>query len=222
MNIIRSQIVELSFIPAIAYKIKLASGGSGIKLHRTDSEDTAFASIDKRTGEAMVDHRASEDTFPMAAFDEALELLAGLPYSSRGKVKINVSDEVEEEEIAAPEEADDTKSLEKLAHVVFSDEFVAITERFLDEKGKINYQLMNKQFIQFASSSKTVSEMCGKKASVDDILLFVIKNRAAHLAGKRENLSDENATALIETIDEIDPRSAFKELKLYIRKRLAK
>jgi DNA-directed RNA polymerase subunit F len=67
-----------------------------------------------------------------------------------------------------------------------------------------------------------VADMVGKRAKQEEILLFIIQNRAAFLANKRENLSAEEARALIETIDEIDPRSAFKELNLYIRKRLAR
>jgi hypothetical protein len=64
--------------------------------------------------------------------------------------------------------------------------------------------------------------MCGKGARQEEILLFIIQNRAAYLAGKRENLSAEQAKALIETLDEMDPRSAFKELNLFIRKKLAR
>ncbi|MCL2708516.1 MAG: hypothetical protein FWF03_05295 [Defluviitaleaceae bacterium] len=227
MNIIRTKVAELSAIPAIAYKIKLSSGGSGVKLHRTDRSETAFAVIDKRTGEFLPDKRTDSAIFPDSAFEEALSELAGLPYSSRGKVLIAVSNESDSNEITAPEleeTADEAKldGISQAARVFFSDEFAAITERFADENGKLNYQLMNKQFIQFASGSKVVSEMCGKKASEGDILLFIVKNRAAYLAGKRENISDDDAKALIETIDEIDPRSAFKELKLYIRKRMAR
>jgi hypothetical protein len=103
-----------------------------------------------------------------------------------------------------------------------SDEYMAIVERYSDEKGKLNYQLMNKDFIQFASKSKTVSKMIGERATTDEILIFVVKSRAALVAGKRDSLDDELAAALIETLDEIDPRSAFKELKAYINRMLAR
>ena len=39
-----------------------------------------------------------------------------------------------------------------------------------DEKDKLNYQLMNKDFIQFASKSKTVSTMIAEKAMAEDVL----------------------------------------------------
>jgi hypothetical protein len=217
MNIIRTKAVEINTIPAIAYKIKLASGGSGLKLHRTDQEITAFAVIDKRTGNALPDGRVDAGLFPEAAFEEALEELAGLPFSGRGKVRIVISEEAEAEEIAesAPEPALEIQMLN-------SDEYNAIVERYSDEHGKMNYALMNKQFMQFANASKTVADMCGKGAKQEEILLFIIQNRAAHLAGKRENLPEAQAKALLDAIDELDPRSAFKELKLFIRKKMAR
>jgi hypothetical protein len=219
MNIIRTKVVELNTLPAIAYKIKLASGGSGIKLHRTDVEETAFAVIDKRTGDAIPDGRVKADLFPSEAFDEAVEELAGLPYSARGKVRIAVSEAREDDEVVetTPEECTQAE-----IQMLYSDEFNAIVDRFTDEHGKMNYALMNKQFMQFAQSSKVVADLCGKKAKQDDILVFIVQNRAAFLANKRENISEAQAKALIDAIEDIDPRGAFKELKLYIRKKLAR
>jgi hypothetical protein len=81
---------------------------------------------------------------------------------------------------------------------------------------------MNKQFIQFASSSSVVRDMCAKKEKSSDILLFVLKNRAGFLANKKEHLPDDEAQALLEALNEINPRSAFKELSLYLRKMLSR
>ena len=103
-----------------------------------------------------------------------------------------------------------------------SDEYVAITGIYSDESGKLNCQLMNRQFIQFATSSKTVANMIGEHAKTDAIVMFIVKNRAAHLASKREHLSDEDATALMEALEELGKRSAFKDLKLHLRKMQAR
>jgi hypothetical protein len=217
MNIIRTKVVELNTIPAVAYKLKLRTGGSGIKLHFTDQEATAFAEIDKRTGEVVLDPLSEAVPMLQEGFEEAQELLAGLPYSARGKVRIQVSQECDADEITE-EEADKVTA----DCMVASDEFKAIIDRYSDENGKINYTLMNKQFIQFASSSSVVRDMVGKKAKGNDILLFVLKNRAAFLAGKREHLPDDQAVALLEALNEINPRSAFKELSLHLRKLLSR
>jgi len=216
MNIIRTKVVELEVIPAVVYRIKLRTGGSGIKMHRTDQDATFFAEVDKRTGDIIIDGHLDQNLFPEDAFNEAMDLLAGLPYSSRGKVKIMVSDDVEDEEVCC----DAGQELPSAAKMLESPEFIAIVDRFSDENGKLNYALMNKQFMQFAQTSKVVGDMCGRRDSEKDIRLFIIKNRAAFLANKREHLTDDEAEALIEALNEMNPRSAFKELNLYIRRRL--
>ena len=74
MNIIRTKAVELSTIPAIAYKQKLASGGAGIKIMRADG-GSAVCTIDKRTAD-MIPYRTFDETlFPMDAFDEETDAI---------------------------------------------------------------------------------------------------------------------------------------------------
>ena len=227
MNIIRTRVVELSVIPAIAFKQKLAFGGSGIKILRLDQDAAAVATIDKRDGDVRPYGTINEELFPHEAFEEALELVAGLPYSGRGKISIkaftaaepeDVVDTLPEDEIvdcleALPEDCD----LEKL-DMTRSAEYRAIVDRYSDENGRLNYTLMNKDFIQFAAKSRVVSTMVGERAHTDDIVLFVVKSRAALIASKRESLDDSYAQALIATLDEINPRSAFKELRAHINR----
>jgi len=215
MNIIRTSAIELTAIPAVAYKMKLAAGGAGVKIFRLDRDAQAVVTIDRRTGEAVPYRPYDESLFPEDAVLEALEATKGLPYSARGKIKIIVSEQAAEAEDVAETET------EKI-DMVLSDEYQAIISRYADEKGKLNYQLMNKDFIQFASKSKIISDLVGKGAAPDEILLHVIKNRAAFIADKKESLSDAETAALIETLDEIDPRSAFKELTAHIRRMLSK
>ena len=214
-NIIRTTAVELGAIPAIAYKQKLAAGGAGIKIFRLDKDESAVFTIDRRSGEAAAYGKYNADLFPDEAILEALELTSGLPYTARGKLKITFF-----EEVNAAEDVVETE-VEKV-DMVNSAEYAAMIERYTNEKGKLNYTLMNKDFIQFASKSKIVGNMVADKAKVEDVLLYIVKNRAAFLAGKKEDLSDKETSALIETLDEIDPRSAFKELEAHIRRLLAK
>ena len=218
MNIIRTTAIELITIPAIAYKQKLSSGGAGIKIYRLDRDVSAVFTIDKRTGEAIPYGASDPDLFPDEAVLEALELTSGLPYTARGKLKITLF--VEPDAVDDVEDVVETET-EKV-DMVDSEEYHAFIARYTDEKGKLNYTLMNKDFIQFASKSKVVSEMVAKKSSTNEILLFIIKSRASFLTGKKESLSDAQTEALIETLDEIDPRSAFKELTAHIRRLLAK
>jgi len=218
-NIIRTTAVELASVPAIAYKQKLSSGGAGVKIFRLDQDSTAMFTIDRRSGEAQPYGQYDAGLFPDEALAEALELTMGLPYTSRGKLTVTVFEEAAED-IEDAEDVEETET-EKV-DMVTSDEYQAFIQRYMNEKGKMNYTLMNKDFIQFASKSKAVGEYIAKKFPVGDIVLFIIKSRATFLAGKKESLSDEEVAALIETLDEIDPRSAFKELTAYLKRQLAK
>jgi len=215
MNIIRTTAVELTAIPAIAYKQKLQAGGAGVKIFRLDQDAAAVFTIDKRSGEAVPYGKFDAALFPEEAVAEALEATVGLPYSARGKLTITVF-----EEPAAAEDVTETET-EKV-DMVGSDEYKAIVSRYANEKGKLNYTLMNKDFIQFASKSKVVNDLVAAKAPVADIVLFIVKSRATFLSGKKESLEDDEVAALIETLDEIDPRSAFKELSAHIKRMLAR
>lgn len=215
INIIRTTAVELSTIPALAFKQKLQAGGAGVKIIRMDREATGVFTIDKRTGEGVPYGKVDEKLFPREAVEEAIESTVGLPYSKRGKLNVKVFEAQREPEDVCEDE-------EEAIDMVGSDEYNAFIERYSDEKGKINYALMNKDFIQFASKSKAVSDMVANHALEEDILRFIIKSRATYLAGKKESLTDKQVDALIETLDEIDPRGAFKETKAYIRRMLAR
>ena len=208
MNIIRTKAVELATIPAIAYKQKLASGGAGIKILRIDGDQSAVCTIDKRTAELLPYSDFDGELFPLEAFDEAFDLTNGLPFSARGNIKL-VPTEIEEDDVVEEAPIDQTD-------MTLSPEYQSLVDRFSDEKGNLNYALMNKDFIQFAAKSKTVADMIGENASQNDILVFIVKSRATVAANKKESLDDASVALLIETLDEIEPRSAFKELKAYI------
>ena len=215
INIIRTPVVELMTIPAIAYKQKLASGGSGVKLFRLDTDATAVITIDRRTGEGVPHGKIDTQLFPEDALSEAIALTVGMAYSARGKIKVTTQLEIKESD-----DVDETE-IEKI-DMVGSNEYIAIIERYSDEKGKLNYPLMNKDFIQFASKSKTVNEMVQNKADTEELVRHILKNRAGFIAGTKETLSDAQTDALLETLDEIDPRSAFKELTQHLKRMLAR
>ncbi|MCL1854667.1 MAG: hypothetical protein FWF86_02945 [Clostridia bacterium] len=215
MNIIRTQAVELSGIPAITYKLKLAAGGAGLKLLRLDSDAAAVFTIDRRTADLLPYGPYDAKLFPEDALREALELTQGLPYTARGKIALKAFSE------AVSEPEDVTEEQTDAVDMVGSEEYQAIVSRYSDEKSKLNYTLMNKDFIQFAAKSKVVGEMLAARALEEEILLFIVKSRAAFLAGGKDSLDNAQTAALMETLDEIDPRSAFKELRAWIRRMLA-
>ncbi|MDR3318007.1 MAG: hypothetical protein LBS99_01045 [Clostridiales bacterium] len=223
MNIIRTKAVELETIPALAYKQKLSAGGAGIKIHRLDNAATAVFTLDRRTGGATAYGKVDGALFPEAAIAEAIEATVGLPYATHARVVLKSA--AAAVAAAEAEPAVDDAVLESEADkidMVSSREYNAIIKEYADANGKLDYKRLNKEFIQFASKSKTVSELVSKGAGLDELIAFAVKNRAAYLAKAKDTVSDGEAAALIETLDEINPRSAFKELSAHLKRLLAK
>jgi hypothetical protein len=225
MNIIRTTAVELTTIPAIAYKQKLSTGGAGLKIQRMDTDAMAMFTLDRRSGEGVPYGKYDESLFPAEAVTEAKDLTLGLPYTSRGKIKVKITKKPAEKNDPADDifhDEDVTEAEVDKVDMVHSPEYDAILQEFLSDEGKLNYLVMNKDFIQFASRSTMVGQMIGERASDKEILYYVVGSRAINLSGRKESLSPQEIEGLIETLDEINPRSAFKELSLHIRHMLAR
>ncbi len=209
---IRTKIVELSTIEAAAYRQKLKNGKSGVVILRYDMAQPGLASLNRATGEPDVSANTNLELFPIAAFKEALELTSGMPYSRRGAVKLSGMREnpALEEEEEAPE---------ALA-TVNSAEYEAVVKAYTNKKGDLSYDLLNKDFIQFARSSKIVADMVASQASVDEIRDHVVKVKLESLTGNRE-LTVAQAQRIVEMLDEVSPRYVFRELNDEIRKMLS-
>lgn len=198
---IRTKIVELSTLEAAAYRQKLKDGKSGVVILRYDTSQPGLAVVDKRTGTPELSANTNPDVFPLEAFQEAIELTSGMPYSRRGAVKLSGNKETVDTDEASPEE---------LA-TVDSGEYEAIVKAYTNKKGELSYELLNKDFIQFAKSSKIVADMVANRASVDEIRDHVLKVKLETLTGNRE-LTIAQTKRIVEMLDEVSPRYVFREL----------
>jgi len=201
--------VELTKIPAMAYKFKMSSGGAGLKIIYEGTDNTESFVINRR-GE-LVATRA-ENAVSDAAL-EAFELTRGLPYSARGKVKaVFVADADEDEAV------EDTPEY----NMVESGEYKAWVTAYTGDDFKMNYAKLNKALIQFAARNKTVSQMVADKEPRDAILRRIIQIQTSNLTKDKEYMTPEMTDALIDTLEELDVRSSFKEVKLHIQKMSAR
>ncbi|WP_088889909.1 hypothetical protein [Leptolyngbya ohadii] len=196
---IRTKIVELSTLEAVAYRQKFGDGKTGIVILRYDTSQPGLAVIDKRTGISEPSANTNPETFPLESFEEAIELTSGMPYSRRGAVKLSGSasdaNEVSPEELATVDSA----------------EYEAIVKAYTNKKGELSYELLNKDFIQFAKSSKIVADMVANRASVDEIRDHVVRVKLESLTGNRE-LTVAQTKRIVEMLDEVSPRYVFREL----------
>ncbi len=206
---IRTKVVELSTIEAIAYRQKLRNGKSGVVIIRYDTAQPGLASLNRGTGEPDPSANTNLDLFPIETFKEALELTSGMPYSRRGAVKISGSQETSDVE----------ESPEELA-TVDSNEYEAIVKAYTNKKGELSYDLLNKDFIQFARSSKIIADMVNNGASEDAIRDHIVKVKLESLTGNRE-LTTAQTQRIVEMLDEVSPRYVLRELNDEIRKMLS-
>ncbi len=211
---IRTATVTLSTIPAIAYRQKLPSGGSGVTLLRYGVEQPGIASISKTSGEAIPSDNTPLDQYPVEAFAEALALTRALPYGRRGSVKL--------ESELAPIELDDAaeQAPEEEAVIVDSEEYKKIVEAYTDKTGKFSYGLFNKDLIRTAHQSSRVRNLLDKQASAEQICLEVVHGRLRGIT-KNNQLSFAQIGKMIELLDEVSPRGVLRELNDDIRRRLA-
>jgi hypothetical protein len=207
MNIIRTPVVELTNTPALAYKFKMKTGGAGLKIIYEGTDNTEVYVISRR-GELVA------STGPVSeAAHEALELTTGLPYSARGKVKAIFVPDADEDEAV-----EDTP----VYCMIESAEYKAWVKAYTGDDFKMNYTKMNKDLIQFAAKNKTVAEMVSENEAIETILRRVVQIQTSNLTKNKEYMTAEAAEALIATLEELDVRSAFKEVKLHIQKMLRK
>lgn len=213
---IRTKIVELSSINAVAYRQKRPKGkgrGSLIVIKRFDLDQPGMAIIDKGSGEPQPTPNTNLNHFPLEVLKEAAELTAGLPFSRRGAVKI--SQDAQAEQIASSEEAE---APEETA-TIDSAEYEAVVKAYTNKKGELSYELLNKDFIKFAKSSKIVSRMVTEGATLEEIRDHVLKVKLEGLS-KNRNLSQEQINLIIDTLDEVSPRHVLREFNDELRKML--
>lgn len=210
---IRTAVVSLTTIPAVAYRQKLAKGGAGIVIVRDKVSQPGIASISKTSGEPIPTANTPAKSFPVEAFKEAMELTRDLPYKKLGAVKYVKAEVVEDKPV--PEEG-----LEEETVVVSSKDYKAILKKYSDKSGKFSYALLNRDLIKFAHTSSKVRAMIAEKASEKKIHLYVIATKFRGITGDND-LSDAQAQKIAEMLDEISPKGIFKEFNADLRAKIA-
>ena len=207
---IRTSVVKLQTIPALAYRQRLGSGDVGIVIVKPGVAQPGLAAVSKNTGEAILSKNTSAAEFPPAAFAEALEKTAGLPWKKLGAVKASQADFAEPAPVAEPE-----------AVVVEEYVYQDLIDAFTDKDGKFSYALFNKSLIQFAHRSTIVKRMVADGETADDIVAYIVGNKVRALT-KNEKLSDDEVAAIIDVLDALDPKGVLKELKAEVKRMTAK
>ena len=207
---IRTEAVELSVIHAAAFRQKLTSGGSGITILRYDADQPGIASISKTSGKAIPADNTPADLYPKEAFEEALKLTSGLPYKKRSGVRLTKKTVKD----VAPK-ASEKASEEEL--VLDSADYQKLVAHYTDQNGKLSYDLINRELIRFAHQSKIVRSMFDDGVSVKKIRSYIVTNRFRNVL-QNDKLTDAELLKMAALLDEVEPKSVFKELDAELRK----
>ena len=200
---IRTEIVELTTVKAIAFRQKLMAGGAGVTVLRYDYDQPGIASISKTSGEAIPAANTPKDMYPQEVFNEAIKLTYGMPYKKRGMVKVDKKAAVEEE---TEEEI-----------VIDSRDYQKLVDHYTDKNGKLSYELINRDLIKFAHSSKTVHSKLEEGESVKKIRSYIVSTKFRTVTGDKK-LTEAQALKMGELLDEVSPKSLFKPLDGELRK----
>jgi hypothetical protein len=219
--VIRSRLVELTTLEAVAYRQKLRDGQSGVVILRNDTAQPGLALLNHRTGEANPAANVPAALFPQEAFQEALELTAGLPYSSRGPVRSPASVQPASAILSDTAETSLTEEpcSDDLATVNGAD-YQAIVKAYTNRKGELSYDLLNKALIQAAHSNPYVADLISGGADEATILDHVVKANFEAVSANRA-ISIEQVHGILSLLDAVSPRQLLSELQAEIRRMLA-
>lgn len=218
---IRTNSVKLTVIPALAYRQKLSAGDSSIVVLRADSTQPGTALVSKTSGEPIISENTPADLFPVEAFKEAMTLTAGMPYRRQGKPKLVAQDLTDEPEVVLDETEPETEEVAKeIVDMVDSDEYLAIVKAYTDKKGKLSYDHISKEMIQFAHSSEMVGRMLAAGESEDTIRMYIVGTKFRNITDNKD-LTDDEVIALANLLDEVSPKGVFKDLNKEIRAMMA-
>ena len=207
---IRTDIVNLTVISAVAFRQKLTAGGAGVTVIRYDAEQPGIASISKTSGQAIPAKNTLVDLYPIEAFNEAISLTSGMPYKKRGGVRLTRQ--------AVEEIAPEPDAVETPEEVILdSKEYQKIVDAYTDKNGKLSYDLLNRDLIRFAHSSSKVRSMLAEQADIETIRNYIITTKFSNVTGNR-NFSEAQALKAAELLDEVSPKGVFKELNDELRK----
>ena len=210
---IRTDIVNLTVIEAVAFRQKLTSGGSGITILRYDMDQPGIASISKTSGEAIPSANTPVDLYPLDAFKEAIRLTAGMPYKKRGGVRL------EKKAVKEIAPAADEETMEEEVFID-SSEYQKLVDQYTDKNGKLSYELLNRDLIRFAHTSKIVRSMLAEGAALKKIRTYIVCSKFRTVIGNKK-LTEAQVLKMADLLDEVSPKSVFKTLDGELRKQSA-
>ena len=206
---IRTNVVKLTTIPALAYRQKLDSGDIGLVIVRPDIRQPGIAAFSKKTGDPVPTKNTPAEGYPAEAFMEAARLTARLPYHKQRSIRVTKK-MLKEPKAPAPVEEVEVDSF------VYQD----LIDQYTDKTGKFSYDLFNKDLIRFAHRSSVVRDMIEEKESAKKIADYIFRTKVRNIT-KNDGLTNAEIDEIHEVLDDLNPKGLLKDLNAEIRKLLS-
>ncbi len=208
---IRTKIVELNVIEAVAYRQKLKGGKTGLVVMKFGLNQPGMAIMDRTTGRPVVPANAPK-AIPMEAYAEAGALTEGLTYArhhqfqmlggTKSQVKnVEIFDEEPEEELV----------------IVNSQDYTKIINAYKDKHGNFSHLLINRDLLKFAKSSTLVGNLVKNGVSRDEIRKHIVRSRFETITGNHK-ISDKEIEQIVSMLDEAHKEGVFKKLNAELQK----
>ena len=88
---------------------------------------------------------------------------------------------------------------------------------YTDKNGKLSYELLNRDLIRFAHSSKIVRAMLDEGATVKKLRTYIVSSKFRTVIGNKK-LTEAQIMKMADLLDEVSPKSVFKSLNGELRK----
>ena len=225
--VIRTRLVELSTIEAVACRQKLRGGHCGLVILRADCAQPGYALINHRSGEPDPAANLPRDLFPQEAFVEALALTSGLPYANRQPMRAPAAialDESSEPGIEEQNPADVASEAERRGAqlaTVNSPEYQAVVKAYTNRKGELSLELLNKTLIQTAHASSYVADQVARQVPESEICDQLVRAHFGSISGNRD-ISISEVHRVLDLLNAVSPRSVLSELHHEIQRMLAR
>lgn len=209
MQIIRTACVELSIIPALAYKHKVEDNKTILCITRLDKKQIALFLVQKPTGELKALQTVNSKYFPPKAIYEAIQRLEGELFYLKYPVLLHSEQKYVE--------VTKNNINEQQIEIINSFSYKTFVHQYSDSKGCLDINRLNATLIQMAMESQIVLEMLKQKKLVETIINYLVEKNIMLYTGAQSKLTKEQLKLFIDLLQDTEVGDIFSSLKQFVQ-----
>jgi hypothetical protein len=205
---IRTKLVELETIPAIAYREKLITGDEVIAIIREDNPKIALRTIDRLTRKLIFEvSEENNSNYPANSFQEAYQITQGFPYEIRPAISLFQEEDLNESE----------GMIELLKSTIYQ----LLLQKY-KMAGLWNMEPWNDELILFMKTGTWLKDFLQNGYEESEVFIYVVKETANLLGEEKDEITRNQAALLINLVESCFVENPFKKAKEYLSKKSKK